>query len=455
MTDLLLKKYNVPVPRYTSYPPANYFSTDFKATDLVTAMAEANEVENNKISFYIHIPFCKHLCHYCGCNSWPMAKKEQVERYINALHQEIDKVCEQIDPKREIAQIHYGGGSPSSIPLHFLQELNEQLLSKFKTIEKPEIAIECHPGYLKEEDWHMLLAAGFNRFSLGIQDFNEEVLHVVNRRPSLLPVAEIVAILRAAGATINMDFIYGLPLQTMESFTTTIEKAIALRPDRLVTFSYAHVPWVNKRQLILERAGLPDNTTKQALFDKAASLLQEAGYQPIGMDHFVLPTDELNLALQAGELHRNFQGYCTRRTTGQVYAFGASAIYQLDTAYAQNEKDLATYIEMVEKGELPTARGYSLSYTEQITREVIETWMCNEAIHWKELAERMNRSVKEIQVAVLVNIPQLQELVADELILWDEQGIEMTPKGKPFIRNVAAALDALMLHNTQRYSKPL
>ena len=210
MNEAIFKKYNVPVPRYTSYPTANQFEI-FSAEQYLKAVEASNDATADNISFYIHVPFCQHLCHYCGCNSVAMAKSERIEAYFAALHKEIDLLLPHLRKDRKISQIHYGGGSPSSMPLTHIRALNEHLLSAFDTIDQPEIAIECHPGYLKMEDWQYLLDSRFNRFSLGIQDFDDEVLHAVNRHPSLLPVSDIIGVLRSGGARVNFDFIYGLP----------------------------------------------------------------------------------------------------------------------------------------------------------------------------------------------------------------------------------------------------
>jgi oxygen-independent coproporphyrinogen-3 oxidase len=394
MDSELLQKYNVPVPRYTSYPPANYFSESFTAKDYEEALIQSDYMQPAHLSFYIHIPYCRQLCHYCGCNSFAETTEEQLNRYISALHKEIDTVIRKLNPNRRIAQIHYGGGTPTILPVNILKELNNHLLSAFSCIEKPEIAIECHPAYLQEKDWLSLTEAGFNRFSIGVQDFNKQVLEAVNRRPSLLPVETIFQLLRGKKCNINLDFIYGLPLQTEKSFSETIRQAIELQPDRLVTFSYAHVPWVNKRQMLLEKTGLPSNEEKSHIYVRTKELMNEAGYQPIGLDHFVKKTDELYTALQNGQLHRNFQGYCTRRTTGQVYAFGVTAISQLSTAYAQNSKDIEDYIKRTENG-LATVKGYRLNEEEQITCEVIETWMCNYSLDWCKLSERLSLPVEK------------------------------------------------------------
>lgn len=454
MNSSIIEKYNIPVPRYTSYPPANYFES-YSGREYADAVKLSNTAENNHISFYLHIPFCRHLCHYCGCNSFPMARPEKVEEYVKALHKEIDLLIPLLDKNRLVSQIHYGGGSPTALPIPLIRELNEHLLSGFRTIERPEIAIECHPGYLNREDWRELTRCGFNRYSIGVQDFNEAVLKTVNRRPSLLPMEEIFSLIRETGARINLDLLYGLPGQTADSFSRTVSKAIGLTPDRLVTFSYAHVPWVNRRQLILEKAGLPAGEEKSRIFTQAASLLHDAGYCSIGMDHFVRPDDELREALDNHRLHRNFQGYCTRRTTAQVYAFGVTGISQLDTAYAQNTKDIGRYIDSMNRNEFAVVKGYTLNREEQITREVIESLMCNYRIDWNELAGRLHLSADEVKGATAYDEDTLSGFAADGLIEFDERQLAMTVSGSPFVRNVAASLDKLMLHSTRSFSKPI
>ena len=454
MNEAIFKKYNVPVPRYTSYPTANQFE-EFSAEQYLKAVEASNDATADNISFYIHVPFCQHLCHYCGCNSVAMAKSERIEAYFAALHKEIDLLLPHLRKDRKISQIHYGGGSPSSMPLTHIRALNEHLLSAFDTIDQPEIAIECHPGYLKMEDWQYLLDSRFNRFSLGIQDFDDEVLHAVNRHPSLLPVADIIEVLRSGGARVNFDFIYGLPRQTVEKFVATIEAAIALRPDRLVTFSYAHLPSLFKRQTLLEKAGLPPQDEKLKMFECAAQRLEAAGYRPIGMDHFVLPDDELFQALQHHTLHRNFQGYCPRRITAQVYAFGVSGISQLDGAYAQNTKDIAAYIATVDEGQLPIVKGYALAPWQRIAREVIECMMCNHTVDWRELAAHLQCSVADIQQAIVYDETQLSTMQEDGLLVFDAHSVRCTPEGMPFVRNIAAAFDPMMRNNEKLFSKPV
>jgi oxygen-independent coproporphyrinogen-3 oxidase len=453
MNNDLLDKYNVPVPRYTSYPPANYFTETFTAKDYEAAL-EASDGDEEPLSFYIHIPFCRRLCHFCGCNSFAATTPRRIARYIEALHREIDRLTKRLNPRRRIAQIHYGGGTPTILPADVLKELNDRLFSSFPAIDRPEIAIECHPAYSDENYWHALTKSGFNRFSLGIQDFDETVLKTVNRRPPLLPVDAIIDILRTNDAGINLDFIYGLPQQTVENFAKTIRRAIELQPDRLVTFSYAHLPDVNRRQLILEKAGLPNKEQKSRMYSQARELLHGAGYKTIGLDHFVKDTDELYFALQNGQLHRNFQGYCTRRTTAQVYAIGATAISQLAGAYAQNSKNIDDYIALVETG-WATAKGYRLNKEEQITREVIETLLCNYSLNWEELSQRLSLPPEKIKQATAYNPAVFDAFAKDGIIVHNERQIRITPHGTLFVRNVAAALDRLMLHSNKTFSTPV
>ena len=447
-------KYNRPVPRYTSYPPANFFG-DYAEADYLEMVDKSNTARQNQISFYVHIPFCRHLCHYCGCNSYPQAKPEVIRAYVDALHREIDLVASHIDRHRQISQIHYGGGSPTSLPVSMIRELNEHLLSVAPVIDRPEIAIECHPGYLKENDWLQLADCGFTRYSLGVQDFNDEVLKVVNRRPSLMPVPQIVNLLHSKGATVNLDFIYGLPLQTAISFMTTITQAAMVRPDRLVTFSYAHLPQIFPRQQILDRVGLPTDGEKSSMYEMASGILTAAGYQPVGLDHFVLPDDELAVALNQGQLHRNFQGYCTRRTTAQVYAFGVTGISQLDDAYAQNGRDISEYIDTINQGHLYIRRGYVLSDQQKLVREVIETLMCNYSLCWSDVAARLGVSADALREACGYKESVFSEMQADGLLSFDDDHIRVDTSGRPYVRCVAAALDPLLVNTDKKFSKPV
>jgi oxygen-independent coproporphyrinogen-3 oxidase len=453
----LLERYNTPVPRYTSYPPANFFNEEFTPIDYLKAIEESNEWNPKNISFYFHVPFCKKLCYFCGCNSYPLQKADSVDAYMKAMIKELKMVIERIDKTRLVSQIHYGGGTPNAIDEHYLQEINEIISSNFNFIDEPEIAIECNPAYLSEDQIYGLKKAGFKRFSLGIQDFNEEVLKTVNRDPSLLPVDHAIKLLKEDDERIkvNLDFIYGLPKQNAQSFGRTIEKALQIRPDRLVTFSYAHVPWVSKIQKKLEVFGLPENSEKMNMNDKAFNILTQNGYESIGMDHYALADDELSIARKNHQLHRNFQGYCTLRTTGQVYAFGVTGISQLEKIYAQNTKSIKDYIDQINSGKFTTIKGIQLTNDQVVIREVITELMCNHRLIWDNLSKRLNQSVEQIQNSLAHRPEQLQQLEKDGIIRIEDKNIYMTNQGALFIRNVASTFDPLIGTTGKMYSKPV
>ena len=456
LTKNILEKYNQPVPRYTSYPPANFFHEGISSDEFVDAIKESNTLKPSNISFYFHIPFCKHHCTYCGCNAYSMANNEGVEAYMKALNAELQRVLPLIDSNRKISQIHFGGGSPTSISVSYLKEIITTLTAKFNKTATCEIAIECHPGYLTMDDWANLVEAGFNRCSIGIQDFDEKVLKTVNRRPSKEDPAQIVAYLKSKGISVNLDFIYGLPYQTQAGFTEAIRKAVQLKPDRLVTFSYAHVPWVHPTQLALEKYGLPESDLKTSLYEGAVNVLREAGYVQIGMDHFVLSNDELDLAAKNGKLHRNFQGYCTWETTGQVYAFGVTAISQLAAVYAQNTKSIPDYIRLANENQLPLSKGYHLTKAQMVVREVITNLMCNGYLNWEAMRNHLNfESVDLLKTALSYPLEKLQEMAEDGILELSENELKITNDGSRFVRNVAALFDPLFKPGTTGYSLPV
>jgi oxygen-independent coproporphyrinogen III oxidase len=456
LNEFITEKYNHPVPRYTSYPPATFFHEGFQATELIQALKISNEQKPSNISFYFHIPFCRHHCTYCGCNAYSMANPEGIETYMKALRMELQMILPLLDHARPISQIHFGGGSPTSIPLHYLQELIDLLKSEFSFTENPEIAVECHPGYLSMKDWEELADSGFNRCSIGLQDFNQKVLKAVNRKPSLESMTDVVGFLKSRNISVNLDFIYGLPYQTPESFGESIATAIALKPDRLVTFSYAHVPWVHPAQLALEKHHLPDSKLKSKLYETACILLDNSGYNSIGIDHFVLPGDELDLARRNGCLHRNFQGYCTWQTTGQVYAFGVTGISQLTSLYAQNTKSIPDYIRMVGEGQLPVMKAYQLTEEERLVRKVIAALMCNDGLDWSALAVRLGfKSAASIKSKLTFDSTKLDEMAVDGLIRVTSDGITVTEDGRRFVRNVAAVFDPLYKTGSAGYSLPV
>lgn len=449
----LIKKYNKPVPRYTSYPPANHFTDSVSQKDYIENIIESNTQNPDLIAFYVHIPFCQKICFYCGCNACAIGKGLKVNPYIDALKEEIKTVIKHIDKKRKVSQIHYGGGTPNSIPAEILGEINQLFFDEFEFIEKTEIAIEVHPGYIDFSYIDKLKQAGFNRFSLGIQDFNNEVLKNVNRKPSVLPVEDIVEYLRKDKLSVNLDFIYGLPGQNVENFSKTIQKAVKIKPDRLVTFSYAHVPWLKKHQQILEKLGLPDADKKTDMFFAAKNILEKEGYKPIGFDHYVLENDELYTSLQTNMLHRNFQGYCTRQTTGQVYAFGVSAISQLYGGFFQNFKTTNEYIEQINSGNIPIEKGLLLTENQHITGEAITQLMCNFSLNFDDLSKKLNVDIEQIKSNVNLNKEELNIFAEDNLLTYNENEIKITEKGAFFIRNIAASIDPNFTSEKNKYSK--
>ncbi len=453
----LLEKYNQSLPRYTSYPPANYFTQGIDGEQYKQLLTASNTMQPENISLYVHIPFCHKICFYCGCNSVKYPRINSVDSYIDALVKEIKMVRATLDPSRKVSQLHYGGGTPNAIPVEHIERINKLIFDEFQFIEEPEIAIECHPAHLTDEYMERLVRnCKFNRFSLGIQDFDLKVLKTANREPSKLPLDYLTNFLRSLdpGIKINFDFIYGLPHQTVESFTASIRQALPYSPDRIVTFSYAHVPWFKKHQLALERAGLPDPETKIRIFESAYKTLLENGYSDIGMDHYAKGDDELLLALKNNELHRNFQGYCTRRTTGQVYAFGVSSISQLRDSYIQNTKDLGEYVSKINNDEFPVEKGYRLTFDETVVREVIDHIMCNRFLEWDEIAERFSLTRKELKDITGFKEEKAAGLISDGILDVSDDVITITDKGRFFIRNIAVLFDpALAAPTDKKFSK--
>jgi oxygen-independent coproporphyrinogen-3 oxidase len=384
----LYQKYNQPTPRYTSYPPANYFKdvTDYNA--IVEAIKKSNEEEPQNISIYIHIPFCGQLCTYCGCNTLITKNQALIDNYVDTLLKEIDLLRPLLNKDRKISQIHWGGGTPNYLPIEDIQRIMHKLYDNFETIENAEIAMECHPGHLTKEYVDGLVDLGFNRLSFGIQDFDEKVLDTVNRQKPLLPIDEIISHIKSyPQLSLNLDFIYGLPCQNLSGYKETITQAAALSPDRLAVFSYAHVPWVKKQQKSLEKFGLPSAEEKIALFEQAYDILTENDYVPIGLDHFAKPKDVLSKALKTKQLHRNFQGYCTLDTTGQVYALGVSGISQMTSAYMQNTKSITKYIKSINEGVFPIEKYYFVNDQEKMIRDIIEQIMCNMYVDFNKVAD--------------------------------------------------------------------
>lgn len=453
----LLLKYNRPGPRYTSYPPANFFSAEFKNSNLTDILKESNSKGSENISIYLHIPFCSQRCHFCGCNTTLYQNDEIVSRYIDCLIKEIHSITEYLDVKnRKVTQVHWGGGTPNSIARKHITRVMDVISGIFSFSENAEIAIECNPAYLDESEIEFLRKTGFNRISIGIQDFNPKVLDTVNRLHSKLPHKELIQLIRNAGfAGVNYDFIYGLPGQTVESFNDSVMKAIELSPDRLVTFSYAHVPWAMAEQKNLEKIGLPSPEEKLSMFLSSLEIITKNGYEQIGLDHYAKPTDDLAKALLEKKLHRNFQGYCTKETTGQVYGFGCSSITQLWGGYSQNEKSLQKYMERIENDDLAVERGYVLSFNEQVCKEVINETMCNGVVNFNEIGSRFSITGNDVKKIVAYNESKLEEFVSDNLLSITTDGIHVSKNGMLIVRNIAMAFDPQLNTEGDKYSKTI
>ncbi|MDP4267809.1 MAG: oxygen-independent coproporphyrinogen III oxidase [Bacteroidota bacterium] len=454
MNSDILIKYNKPGPRYTSYPPATFFNEKFTSDDFRKSLIASNEEQKDNISLYVHIPFCPRLCYFCGCNTSHFQSKEFVERYIDAVIKEINSVSAYIDKKRKVTQIHWGGGTPNSIPLNLVEKVMNAFKSEFILAEKVEIAMECNPAYLDFEHIDKLANMSFNRLSLGIQDFDINVLNIINRSSSKHPVGELVKYMKDSGFDgVNIDLIYGLPGQTEKSFINTIERTIDISPDRIVTFSYAHVPWFKSAQKILEKSGLPSAEEKLSLFFIALNTLTQKGYIQIGMDHYAKPGDDLSVALNNKMLHRNFQGYCTKKTTGQVYGFGATSISQLNGAYTQNIKNITKYVETIEKSEFAVERGYNLSDIDKIRRDVIDEIMCNGYLNMPAMASEHSVSLGELKNIVDYSPEKLQSFIDDDLLTLNNDILQLKPLGFLVVRNIAMAFDPLLKDTNAHYSK--
>jgi len=456
INDKFLKKYNKSGPRYTSYPPATFFSTEYKNTDLKKSVMLSNSEDPQNISVYIHIPFCPQLCHFCGCTTETGFTKPFLHSYVDAIIKEIKLVAKNINPNRKLTQVHWGGGTPNAIAYYHIEKITNTIKESFTFADNYEMAIECSPAYFEFKHIELLKKFGFNRISVGIQDFKQDVLDAINRKGPKLPVIDLINKIKDEGFTgTNIDLVYGLPLQTIESFNDTIDKAISLDTDRIVTFSYAHVPSVIERQKVLEKIGFPTLKDKAKMYQNAYDKFTEAGYVAIGMDHFAKPHDEFAIALENKNLHRNFQGYCTRATTGQVYGFGASSISQLHSAYSQNEKNAAKYIKRIEKNGLAVIRGYQMKDRDKIVRQIINEVMCNYYVDIYVVAKYFGINTEKVYEAVDFSIDKFEEFIKDGLMSIQGHEIKVNEIGRLVIRNIAMRFDPLLTEKVGVYSKTI
>ena len=452
----LLKKYNQSGPRYTSYPPATFFDSKFSNSDHERHIIQSNFENPENISIYIHIPFCPQICHFCGCTTESGYTKPFLERYVDALIKEIEYVANKIDKKRKVTQVHWGGGTPNAISYRYIERITNKLYDEFEFASFYEMAIECNPAHLEFKHIELLKKFGFNRISLGIQDFRNDVLEAINRKPSKHPIEEIILKIKSEGFTgTNIDLVYGLPLQTVSSFKNTVERAIELKTERLVTFSYAHVPSVLPRQKILEKIGFPSSNDKASMYENSYKKFINSGYVSIGMDHYSLPEDEFAVALKNKNLHRNFQGYCTRETTGQVYAFGASAISQLNSAYSQNIKNAAQYIKAIETNNLAIFRGYSVTKEQKVIRDVINNLMCNYYVDFNDIANNNEISISELYEIIDFSYENFDDFIEDGILEIENEKVNVFENGRLFTRNIAMKFDPLVKKNIGTYSKTI
>src|SRR5580765_3256637 len=423
----LVQKYNVAGPRYTSYPPATKFTDALTWPDLAERILENNRTERD-FSLYYHIPFCETLCWLCGCTTVITLNHKHGQTYIDYLEKEMAQMSTMLNPRRKVSPLHWGGGSPTFLSPDEIRRLGEIIHRHFTFSKDVEAGVEIDPRRLNKDHVAALREVGFNRASLGVQDFDPKVQESVHRIQPKAMTEQVVAWIREAGFTsVNFDLIYGLPNQTVESFNRTLDDVLALEPDRLAVFSYAHVPWVKPAQKILEQKILPTPEVKLELLKAVIERLTEHNrYVYIGMDHFARPGDELAVAQRRKELQRNFQGYSTRGGA-DIYALGMSAISQIPDAYWQNEKDLPKYYAALDAGKAPMVRGYVVSDEDKVRRETIMRVMCDLSLDYRAMSERLGL---DFQSHFEREIDSLAGFEADGLVRRSPAGIEVTESGR-------------------------
>ncbi|UYQ92855.1 oxygen-independent coproporphyrinogen III oxidase [Chitinophaga horti] len=444
--DQLLRKYNVPVPRYTSYPTVPFWKEKTSASwqNHLQQQFSADNLRNG-IALYMHLPFCETLCTYCGCNK-KITKRHSVEpEYMAALQKEWDLYTTLMPEKAVLRELHLGGGTPTFFSPEHLADI---LLPIFKDVDIADdhaFSFEGHPANTTTAHLKMLKSLGFTRVSYGVQDNDEKVQEAINR---IQPWSDVVKVVREAREigykSVNIDLVYGLPFQTAESMRATVNKVLDLRPDRIAFYSYAHIPWKSCSQRLYSEADLPGAAEKLELYNIGRELFTAAGYADIGMDHFALPHDDLYTAWQNKELHRNFMGY-THTRTNMLIGLGVSSISDTGSGYAQNQKELRTYYQELEKGVLPTIKGYYLDKTDKIFRRHILDIACNGSTLFH---------VEQQALYEKYAMPILQELAQDGLVEVNLIGVKVTETGKRFIRNVCRAFDLKVLQAQSSELRP-
>ncbi len=446
----LVRKYNVAGPRYTSYPPATHFTESVNANTIENCIRTNNE-STRDISLYYHLPFCYSLCWFCGCTTVITGNQNASDLYVKRLHQEMERIKPLTNPQRKVTQLHFGGGSPTFLAPDHMRRLGESIHQHYNLVEDIEAGVEIDPRRLVKDHITALREIGFNRASLGVQDNNPVVQKAVHRIQPFEQTKQAVDWAREAGfKSVNIDLIYGLPHQTPQSFEKTLEEVLTLRPDRFAIFNYAYVPWMKPAQKIIKEDLLPTAEMKLEILKLTIERLTSEGYVYIGMDHFALADDELAVAQREKTLQRNFQGYSTRGGT-DIYAFGMSSISQTEEAYWQNAKELQDYYTAVENNQIPVSRGYLVTEDDRIRRDTIMRLMCDLSLSYPDMSKRLG-----IDFTSYFNqeLASLSDLAADNLLELHPDHLEVTNRGRLFIRNVAMRFDAhLPAENVRRYSK--
>ncbi len=438
----LLRKYSAPGPRYTSYPTAPAFSPSFGVKEYTTAIEESNGPDSSSpISLYFHFPFCDTLCYFCGCTMLVTHSRDQIAEYNRYLKREIEMIAPMVSKKRKVVQLHWGGGTPSYLNPDEIQDVGSFIRDRFNYDSDIEAGVEIDPRGLTYEHMKALRDIGFNRASMGVQDFDPRVQQAVNRIQPESITRDTVQWCRDLGFhSINLDLIYGLPYQTMESFEKTVDTIIDIAPDRIAVFNYAHVPWLKPHQKLIHQEDLPEPELKLEIFKMTTEKLMAAGYWSVGMDHFARQTDELAIAQQNGTLYRNFQGYSTKAGC-DLYGFGMSAIGHFKETYQQNVKNVREYYQIIGKGSLATHLGYRMTPDDHIRKEVIMRAMCDMEIRKHDIEKQFGIDFDEY---FETSFPKLRTFVDDGLVTLEDGRIVVNGMGRLVIRNIAMCFDAYL-----------
>jgi oxygen-independent coproporphyrinogen-3 oxidase len=449
ISDAFLEKYNRPGPRYTSYPTAPVWKDDFGPEDFEKYSADA-EAKATPVSIYMHLPFCESLCLFCACNVSIQKDKRVAIPYLDALKREIEHVGRHVSRMRPVIQFHWGGGTPTYLSPAQMDDLFGHTRERFSIAPDAEIGIEVDPRVTSRDHLETLRRLGFNRLSMGIQDFEQKVQETIHRVQPFEMTRDLIVAARELGFdSINVDLIYGLPYQTADTFRKTIDQVLTLAPDRVAMFSYAHVPWLKKQQGSFA-VHLPEGMEKFRIFRAGLEGFLNAGYLYIGMDHFAKPGDELASAQQNRTLHRNFQGYTTK-AGADLYGMGVSAISSIAGAYAQNRREVPAYESAVAERGIATMRGYRLSEDDRIRRDVIGRLLCHTVIPKEEVEKEFGLRFDDY---FSPEVQRLEEFRAEGLVALPPGEIRVTPLGRIFIRNVAMTFDRY-LHDQQMDQRPL